>query len=65
MVEEWIFEPTQLTMDEVFGFHNLFIMGLLWKEVHMTVHIIAMIIRGGHGFHDVFIKFKDKMIRTG
>jgi len=30
-------------------------MGLLRKEVCMMVHIIPRIIKGGHGFPDVFI----------
>ena len=42
-------------MNEFFWLHNLLIMGLLRKEVCMMVHIIPRIIKGGHGFPDVFI----------
>jgi len=53
------FKPINLTMDEVFGLHNILIMGLLRKVGNTMVHIIPRIIRGGHSFHDLFIVMKD------
>jgi len=50
-------------MDELFGFKNIMIMGLLWKEVHTMVHIMPRIIRGGRAYGDVL--FRMKYGRTG
>jgi len=43
---------------KVFGFCNILIMSLLWKEVCTMVHIVPRIIMGGHGFHDIIIIMK-------
>jgi len=45
-------------MEEFFVLHIILIMGLIEKKVHTMVHIISRIIRGGHRFHDVFIRMK-------
>jgi len=45
-------------MDEFFGFHNILVMGMLQNKVHMMVHITPRLIRGGHSFHDVFIRME-------
>jgi len=42
-------------LDEFFGIHKKLIMGFPWNKVHKMVKIISRIIRGGHGFHYVFI----------
>lgn len=46
-------------MNEVFRFHNIFFMGLLYEDVFSVVHIIPRVASGGHGFHDVFIRVED------
>ena len=45
--------------NEVFGFHNVLVIGLLWKEICAMVHIIPGKVGVGHGFHDFFIRLED------
>ena len=54
-----IFEPIDCIGNEVFSFHNILVMGLLWEEVCAMVHIIPRKVRVGHGFHNVFIGLED------
>jgi len=54
-----IFEPIDFIGNEVFSFHSILVMGLLWEEVCAMVHIIPWKVRVGHGFHNVFIGLED------
>ena len=53
-----IYKPIDCIKDEFFRFHNVQVMGLLWKEVRTMVHIIPRKVRGGHFFYNFFMKMK-------
>ena len=57
-----VFEPIDCMGNEVFGFHSVLVMGLLWEEICAMVHIIPGKVGVGHGFHDVFIRLEDGKI---